>query len=216
MAAIVSPTGTTISPTSGGSITDATGTVYTMGTGNGGEILANGTFVVGSNDTAKITIVNGVIWAEATPPNAGPWFTLINGMFTQQPGIPPPFQTQASGQRIWGRVGQVNGIGGSWVAVTTDANGFNTAVSVTNLAQVLKLNLGESPFFGNFGIPAQQSVMTQVQPDFYVNITQQQFAPQFASLIVQKQPNKPNAPRPTYDIDFTGFNGSILTGPVPT
>jgi hypothetical protein len=118
--------------------------------------------------------------------------------------------------RIWGRVGQVNGIGGTWTEVTTDANGFNTACSVTNLAQVLKLNLGESPFFGSFGIPAETSVMTQIQPDYYVNITQQQFASQFAALIVQKQPQQPNQPRPTYNINFTGFSGSILTGPVPT
>jgi hypothetical protein len=118
--------------------------------------------------------------------------------------------------RSWGRINQVNGIGGTWTEVTTDANGFNTEVYLTTLAQVLKLNLGESPFFGNFGIPAQQSVMTQVQPDFYVNITQQQFAQFFAALTIQKLPQKPNQPKPTYDIDFTALSGSLVTGPVPT
>ena len=39
--------------------------------------------------------------------------------------------------RTYGRVGQVNGIGGTWVVIETDANGFNDNVYLTTLAQVL-------------------------------------------------------------------------------
>lgn len=118
--------------------------------------------------------------------------------------------------RTWGRVNQVNGKGGTWTEVTTDANGYNSGVYLTTLAQVLKLNLGESPFFANYGIPAEQSVISQVQPDYYVAITQQQFAPYFASLQISKAKAVPNQPRPTYNIKATALNGATFTGPVPT
>ena len=71
----------------------------------------------------------------------------------------------------------------TWVEVDTDSAGFNDLVYLTTLAQVLKLNLNESPFFSNFGIPAQQSLITQVYPDYYVSFIQQQFAQYFTSLI---------------------------------
>lgn len=35
----------------------------------------------------------------------------------------------------------------TWVEIDTDSAGFNDAVWLTTLVQVLKLNLGESPFF---------------------------------------------------------------------
>ncbi len=88
--------------------------------------------------------------------------------------------------RTYGRV--YDELGNSkWVQVNTDVNGFNDAVHVTTLAQVLKLNLGESPFFANYGLPARQTIVTQVYPDFYIARTQQQFAPFFASLIITRQ-----------------------------
>lgn len=118
--------------------------------------------------------------------------------------------------RTWGRINQINGEGGTWVEVTTDANGFNDNVWITTLVQVLKLNLGESPFFGSFGLPAQQSVIQQIQPDFYVNRTQQYFSQFFAALIVSKQPQLPNAPKPTYKINVTTQNGAALVGPIAT
>ena len=89
------------------------------------------------------------------------------------------------------------GVGTKWVEVTTDANGNNDLVYFTTLAQVLKLSLGESPFFANYGIPARQSVMQQVWPDFYVALTQQTFAPFFASLLLSKSAT---AQVPTYTI----------------
>lgn len=73
-----------------------------------------------------------------------------------------------------------------WVKVETSADGANDFVWATTLIQCLKLERGESPFYANFGIPAQQSVVQQVFPDFYVSQTQAQFSGYFASLIVAK------------------------------
>jgi hypothetical protein len=109
--------------------------------------------------------------------------------------------------RTWGR----NYNTGEWVEVTTDENGLNDAVWMTTLAQVLLLNRGESPFYGDYGIPAQQAVITDLPPDFYVTLTAQQFSPFFASLIVNRRPNTgtgPNNP-PVYD-----FNGITNMGAI--
>ena len=98
-----------------------------------------------------------------------------------------------------------------WVEVTTDANGFNDAVWLTTLAQVLQLNLNESPFYGNYGIPSQQSVTTQVFPDYYVMLTQQNFSQYFLSLLISKQ----QSVNPTYNVNATANPGAILISPVP-
>jgi hypothetical protein len=102
-----------------------------------------------------------------------------------------------------------------WVEVDTDANGNDDLVMATAFLQVLKLNLNESPFFGDWGIPARQSVAQQVPPDYYVNLTQSRFAQYFASLIVDSVP----APPPhdiQYDVFITLKDGTVLSGPVPT
>jgi len=109
--------------------------------------------------------------------------------------------------RTYARVGQTDGLGGVWVEVDTDANGYNDMVWITTLIQTLRLNLGESPFFANFGIPAQQSVVTQVFPDFYVAQTQAQFAQYFASLVIQRIPGD----SPTYQVNVVCHSGAVLT-----
>ncbi len=115
--------------------------------------------------------------------------------------------------RVYGRVGQVNGRGGTWVVIETDADGFNDMAMLTALVQCLKLNLGESPFWGNSGIPAQQTIVTQVFPDFYAALIQQQFAPYFASLIIQRvQGSFP----PVYSVNVTCHNGAIIQTQVAT
>ena len=115
--------------------------------------------------------------------------------------------------RTYGRINQVDNRGGTWVEVDTDANGYSENVYLTTLVQVLKLNLGESPFWGDYGIPAYQSVMTQVPPDFYVARTQQQFAPFFASLSITRVVG---ATQPTYNVRAVCFGGAILTTTVAT
>ena len=105
--------------------------------------------------------------------------------------------------RTWGRVPDADGKLTKWVLVETDAQGFNDYVYLTDLIQVLKLNLNESPFFANYGIPAHPAVIQQVFPDWYIWQIQRQFAPFFSSLIVSKVP----APDPTYRIDITTNQG---------
>jgi hypothetical protein len=96
----------------------------------------------------------------------------------------------------------------TWVEVTTDANNFDDNVWLTTLAQALKLNLGESPFNANLGIPQMQTVVTQVMPDFYVSQIQQYFAPYFASLAITRvQGSFP----PVYQVTAVCHNGAILT-----
>jgi len=109
--------------------------------------------------------------------------------------------------RTYGRTRDVLTGVKKWWVVQTDINGFNDGVYLTTLAQVCKLNLGESPFFANYGIPAHPSVVLQVYPDFYMIRTQQQFAGFFASLIMTPAPIAQGAadsddgrPVPAYNI----------------
>lgn len=116
--------------------------------------------------------------------------------------------------RTWGRTYDLYG-NPTWVEVTTDTNGFNDLVYLTTLAQVLKLNLGESPFFANYGLPAHQTIVTQVAPDFYLTATQQQFAQYFASLTIARLAPTPPligkaADSPTYQINAVAHNGAAL------
>lgn len=113
--------------------------------------------------------------------------------------------------RTYGRV--TNPLTGAktWVQVSTDANGFDDMVWITTLIQNLKLNLGESPFYGDWGIPAKQAVVQQVFPDFYMARTQQRFAGFFASLTLAKQP----LPTPTYNMNVTTNQGVKVTASIP-
>lgn len=114
--------------------------------------------------------------------------------------------------RIWGRTYNEDGTY-QWIEVTTDANGYNDQVYLTNLVQALKLNLGESPFYANLGIPQYQTIVTQVFPDFYVSQIQTQFAPYFASLtIVRVQGSYP----PIYNVSVVCHSGAVLNTTVAT
>ena len=119
--------------------------------------------------------------------------------------------------RVFGRTRDVLTGAKTWWVVTSDANGFNDSVYVTALAQCLKLNLGESPFFGNYGIPAHPSIVTQTYPDFFLMRTQQQYSGYFASLIItpvpipQGSPDSDNGrPVPSYSIQVLTNYGAIV------
>jgi hypothetical protein len=101
-----------------------------------------------------------------------------------------------------------------WIEVDTDANGNNDAVWLTTLIQVLKLNYGESPIYGDHGIPAYSSVLNQIVPDYYATLAQQQFAQFFVILNLSRQALTASA-APTYDVAITANPGSILHNPVP-
>jgi len=114
--------------------------------------------------------------------------------------------------RTYGRITNSDG-SKTWVQISTDANGYEDNVYLTTLAQVLKLNLGESPFYANYGIPQYQTVVTQVFPDYYAMTTQQQFAGYFASLAITRvQGSFP----PVYNVNIVTHSGAILNKQIAT
>ena len=90
--------------------------------------------------------------------------------------------------RTYGRTQDVLTGKKTWHVVVTDPNGFNDSVWLTEVAQVCKLNLGESPFFADWGIPAHPSIVTQVFPDIFMARIQQRLSPHFASMILTPMP----------------------------
>lgn len=97
---------------------------------------------------------------------------------------------------------------GKFVQVDNTSN-----IWVTTLIQTLKLSLGESPFYANYGLPAQQSVLTQIAPDIFVAMVQKQFAQYFAKL--QITPVQP-ADNPTYTVSIVTLDGQNITGTIAT
>jgi hypothetical protein len=97
---------------------------------------------------------------------------------------------------------------GVWVEVTE-----TSYIWLATLAQTLRLNQGESPYYANYGIPAHTSVMTQIPPDLAINRTQTQYSPYFASLTILKQQNTVN---PTYNISALFQNGTTIQTSVAT
>jgi hypothetical protein len=113
--------------------------------------------------------------------------------------------------RVYGRF--LNSAGQKiWATVQTDSSGSNDLCYVTALAQYLLLNLGESPSFGFAGIPAEDSVVQQVAPDYYVTLAQQLFAPYFASLIITRQTDPVT---PIYNVNILTHQGVQLSANVP-
>jgi len=101
-----------------------------------------------------------------------------------------------------------------WVEVDPDANGYDDYIYITSLIQTLRLNLGESPFWANFGIPAKNAVLQQLQPDYYVAFIQAYYSKFFASLIIAKQPQPLNNPTPVYNLSIVRNNGSKFSAEI--
>lgn len=133
--------------------------------------------------------------------------------------------------RVFGRVYDELG-NPTWVEVSTDQNGLNDYVYATALIQELKLNWNESPFYGNRGIPARESVINQVAPDYPSIIMQQRYAPYFLSILIRRvPPGTPNVGQsfsrqpfaiarndnaPTYQINITTHFGVQIELEIPT
>lgn len=115
-------------------------------------------------------------------------------------------------KRVWGRTYDSSG-NPTWVEVTTDSTGSNDAVYLTALAQVIQLQPNESPFYANYGIPAQQSVITQVFPDYYAMQIQALYSAFFASLVISRAPQ---TNPPVYNVQAVTHNGSILGAEIAT
>ena len=108
--------------------------------------------------------------------------------------------------RVYGRVTDELGQK-SWFEVETDSSGNSEYVFLTALVQVLKLNLGESPFYGNYGIPAKTSVLQQIAPDYYVAFTQQKYSGYFANLVITRV-QAADRVTPTYNVSALMTTGT--------
>jgi len=105
--------------------------------------------------------------------------------------------------RTWGR-----DAAGVWYEITDTSR-----VWLATLVQTLRLEQNESPLYGNYGLPARQSVNTQIAPDAAVARTQAQYAPYFASVVVSADTT---AQQPTYAVNATALNGDPITEPIYT
>jgi hypothetical protein len=112
--------------------------------------------------------------------------------------------------RTYGRI--TNGSGSrTWVEVDTAPDGSNDMVFVTTLCQVLALNLNESPFYATYGIPQVQTILQQIYPDYYVALTQQRFASQFAALQISRATR---SFQPFYNVIVTTHQGVKINATV--
>jgi hypothetical protein len=120
--------------------------------------------------------------------------------------------------RAFGRTRDVLTGKKTWIQVNTDVNGHNDMVLLTALVQCLKLNLGESPFWADWGIPAYTSIITQIHPDLYLALMQQRFAPYFMTLMMEKMEDvvdESRRPAPYYSITVITNYGATLETMVP-
>ena len=74
-----------VTPTSGGSIIDATGARFTLDASF--KVYRNGVYITLSQ-ALQITLVSGVCWAQSTT-GGNPWYAYISGSFALQGGSPP-------------------------------------------------------------------------------------------------------------------------------
>jgi hypothetical protein len=125
-------------------------------------------------------------------------------------------------QRVWARTPPDEFGNQTWVCVVPDPQtGSTDLLYFAALAQCLRLNLGESPFYASSGLPARQSVATQIPPDIYVARIQTQYSQYFASLVLSKvsttplTSTKPYRPVPTYRIFAVAHSGTVLNADVP-
>lgn len=120
--------------------------------------------------------------------------------------------------RVYGRTYDLLG-NPTWQVVETDQNGLNDYVFSVALIQVLKLNLGESPFFGTDGIPAKPSVIQQVAPDYNTALVQRKYAKYFMNLSIARDPNgldEDGRLAPSYRINITTHYGVQINLKIPT
>ncbi|WP_077395442.1 hypothetical protein [Bombella intestini] len=105
--------------------------------------------------------------------------------------------------RVWTRVHQPDGRR-VWKAVTGDQG------NIAWLQNALLLQLGESPFWADWGIPVQQTLVSRVWPDYYLNLTQRRFRDIFPSLQITRKDGG-NGADPVYDISVILNNGTLYS-----
>ena len=97
---------------------------------------------------------------------------------------------------------------GQWIEVLE-----TSYIWLATLAQTLRLNEKESPFYANYGLPAHDSVMSQTAPTVAINRTQSQYAPYFANLSIVRDLNYD---QPTYNVSAVFQNGTVFQSQVAT
>ena len=118
-----------ITPTSGGSVTDGSGAVWTL-TGTG-DAVQNGTPVADGSHTTELTTVGGVLWGQA---ESGRWSSYGNGYWTAQPSAPPVgTATTASTDTapISGTGASTSDTSGNGSTITVPASESSTTISAT-------------------------------------------------------------------------------------
>ena len=78
---------------------------------------------------------------------------------------------------------------------------------VTIVKHELQLRVGESPFFSDAGIPAEDSIIAQQEPDFHVNNVKRRYEAKFRRFDIVKRSIVPLI----YDIALTTRNGDNVT-----
>ena len=182
-----------------------------------------------ASDTFHYNYTSGEVVSSALN-GATFYMTALQGWYTATVTLPSLFLANVVGTQLeyWpvglypgyvtygasalGYAGDYTIVPYAWTEVTTDSNGYNDNVYLTTLAQVLQLNLGESPFYANYGIPQQQTIVTQVMPDFYVMQVNTLMAPYFASLIINRTQSYP----PVYSVTAVTHNGAVITSEIAT
>ena len=108
--------------------------------------------------------------------------------------------------RVWGRVHSKPGATTdtrTWQAFETDDTGSDDLPNFIWLQNALLLRIDESPFYSDWGIPVQQTLISQVFPDYYTSIMQRRFSQYFASCIISRQ----STTTPSYGVSIVTLTG---------
>ena len=83
-------------------------------------------------------------------------------------------------------------------------------IRLTHLIQVLQMDIQESPFYSNWGMPVANALITGVLSDVAINNTINQFAQYFAALQITRGIS--NDPKEIYyQVDVVLKNGKNVT-----
>jgi hypothetical protein len=142
------------------------------------------------------------------------WFGIQNApgsfVITNSAGIPIFQSGLPAGQQYPKGQGK-----GRWVEVSTDANGDNSLVYLTNLCQVILGNLNEDPLNAGLGLPARQSVLSGIPPDYNMALIQKRFAPYFQSLVITRRSATSLGATPNYLVNVVTNAGVKLSANIP-
>jgi len=78
---------------------------------------------------------------------------------------------------------------------------------VTIVKHELQLRVGESPFYADAGIPAEDSIITQQEPDYHVNNVKRRYEAKFNAFDITKVSGQPLV----YNIALTTKNNDTVT-----